>query len=182
VLVLQGPADPQVLGEADALVRLPRVSAATPRGRTRASAPPGNLETFASEKRRHEWVLSRTALKLLGNAPYSSLSHSGDYAAAAIGGSPVGVDVQVVRPLAERAAHLFLSDEEQADMERCVIAHRIIHFFCAKEAAWKARGGAIPTLKQIPLKLKEETATGLLFDSAATYATGDIVVAVTTIS
>lgn len=136
-------------------------------------------DSFASEKRRREWVLSRTALKMLGPAPHSSLSHSGDYAAAAIASVPVGVDVQVVRPLAERAAHLFLTDEEQAEMERCTIAYRIIHFFCAKEAAWKARGGAILTLKQVPLKLKEETATGLLFDSAATYATGNIVVAVT---
>ncbi len=132
------------------------------------------------EKRTREWILSRTALHMLGRAPYSSLSHSGDYAAAAIADVPVGVDVQEVRALSERAAHLFLSDEEQADMERCTIANRIIHFFCAKEAAWKARGGAIPTLKQIPLKLKEETMTGLLFDAAATYATGDIIVAVTT--
>ena len=132
------------------------------------------------EKRTREWILSRTALHMLGSAPYSSLSHSGDYAAAAIGDVPVGVDVQEVRALSERAAHLFLSDEEQSDMERCTIANRIIHFFCAKEAAWKARGGAIPTLKQIPLKLKEETMTGLLFDAAATYATGDIIVAVTT--
>lgn len=132
------------------------------------------------EKRTREWILSRTALHMLGSAPYSSLSHSGDYAAAAIGDVPVGVDVQEVRALSERAAHLFLSDEEQSNMERCTIANRIIHFFCAKEAAWKARGGAIPTLKQIPLKLKEETMTGLLFDAAATYATGDIIVAVTT--
>jgi phosphopantetheinyl transferase len=151
VLVLRGPVDPVGLTVPD----------------------------FASEKRRREWILSRTALEMLGAAPYSSLSHSGDYAAAVIGNAPVGVDVQVVRPLSERAAHLFLADEEQSDMERCAIANRIIHFFCAKEAAWKARGGAIPTLKQIPLKLKEETATGLLFDAAATYATADIIVAVT---
>lgn len=133
-------------------------------------------------KRTREWILSRTALHMLGPAPYSSLSHSGDYAAAMIGDAPVGVDVQVVRPLSERAAHLFLSDEERAELERCTIADRILHFFCAKEAAWKAHGGAIPTLKQIPLKLKEETATGLLFDAAATYATGEIIVAATTTS
>ena len=140
----------------------------------------GPVDPDVAEKRRREWILSRTALYMLGPAPYSSLSHSGDYAAAVIGDVPVGVDVQVVRPLSERAAHLFLTDEEHADMERCGIANRILHFFCAKEAAWKARGGAIPTLKGIPLKLKEETSSGLLFDAAATYATGDIIVAVTT--
>ncbi|HEX3581576.1 MAG TPA: 4'-phosphopantetheinyl transferase superfamily protein [Thermoanaerobaculia bacterium] len=134
------------------------------------------------EKRVREWILSRCALHMLARARHSSLSHSGDYAAAMIGDVPVGVDVQVVRPLSERAGHLFLSDEEQSDLERCTIEHRILHFFCAKEAAWKAHGGAIPTLKQIPLKLKEETITGLLFDAAATYATGEIIVAVTTTS
>ncbi|HEX7190502.1 MAG TPA: 4'-phosphopantetheinyl transferase superfamily protein, partial [Thermoanaerobaculia bacterium] len=101
-----------------------------------APSPPSDVPlSFPSEKRRREWILSRTALRMLGPAPFSSLSHSGDYAAAAIAEVPVGVDVQVVRPLAERAAHLFLTDDEQADMERCAIAHRIIHFFCAKEAA-----------------------------------------------
>jgi phosphopantetheinyl transferase len=138
-----------------------------------------DIPDFPADKRTREWILSRTALQMCGPALHSSLSHSGDYAAAMIGDVPVGVDVQVVRPLSERAAHLFLSDEEQADMERCTIANRIIHFFCAKEAAWKARGGAIPTLKQIPLKLKEETMIGLLFETVATYSTGDIVVAVT---
>ena len=134
---------------------------------------------FERPKRRREWMLARVALKMLGPAPFSSLSHSGDYAAAAIGDVPVGVDVQVIRPLSERAAHLVLTDDEREAMERCSIAHRILHFFCAKEAAWKALGGAVPTLKQIPLKLKEETASGLLFDAAATYATGEIIVAVT---
>lgn len=135
---------------------------------------------LSTDKRRREYLLSRAALGMLGPAPHSSLSHSGDYAAAIIGDVPVGVDVQVVRPLSERAAHLFLTDDEQADMERCSIANRILHFFCAKEAAWKSHGGTIPTLKQVPLKLKEETASGLLFDAAATYATADIVVAATT--
>lgn len=134
---------------------------------------------FERPKRRREWMLSRVALKMLGPAAYSSLSHSGDYAAAAIGNVPVGVDVQVIRPLSERAAHLFLADDEREAMERCSIADRILHFFCAKEAAWKARGGEVPTLKQIPLKLKEETASGLLFDTAATYATGELIVAIT---
>jgi phosphopantetheinyl transferase len=135
---------------------------------------------FERPKRRREWILARVALKMLGPAPYSSLSHSGEYAAAAIGDVPVGVDVQVIRPLSEHAVRLFLADDEREAMESCSIAHRILHFFCAKEAAWKARGGAVPTLKQIPLKLKEETASGLLFDAAATYATREIIVASST--
>ena len=90
--------------------------------------------------------------------------------------------MQVVRDIDERATHLFLSDDEFASMQRCTIAHRIIHFWSAKEAAWKKRGGEIATLKKIPLKLKEETASGLLFDSVETFATEDVVVALTTLT
>jgi len=50
--------------------------------------PPDTPDSFPSEKRRREWILSRTALRMLGPATFSSLSHSGDYAAAAIGDVP----------------------------------------------------------------------------------------------
>ena len=140
------------------------------------------LPEFKTEKRKREWMLSRIAAQQLGDAPYRSLSHSGRYAGAAIGDEPVGIDVQVVRDIDERATHLFLSDDEFASMQRCTIAHRIIHFWCAKEAAWKQRRGEISTLKKIALKLKEETASGLLFDSVETFATEDVVVALTTLT
>jgi phosphopantetheinyl transferase len=62
-------------------------------------------------------------------------------------------------------------------MESCTIPHRLLHFWCAKEAAWKQRGGAIPFLKQVPLTLIEQNDNGLRFDGAETYAIEDVVVA-----
>ena len=64
-----------------------------------------------------------------------------------------------------------------ATPRRCTIAHALLHFWCAKEAAWKARGGALPTLKRVPLRLVAESARGLQFDEAETYAVDDVVVA-----
>ena len=159
------------------------------------------LESIAElrlEKRRNEWMLSRIAAKQLALdlgicvAPaactvedrrigdwHVSLSHSGSYAAAAIDRSPVGVDVQVVRELKESAAHLFLSDQEEQAMRSLVIPNRLLHFWCAKEAAWKRRGGEIPTLKRVPLRLSSVSSNELLFDEAETVALGDVIVALT---
>ncbi len=110
---------------------------------------------------------------------YVSLSHSGAYAGAAIDRAPIGIDVQVVRELDERAAHLFLSPEETDQMSGCALPHRILHFWCAKEAAWKQRLGEVSTLRQVPLQLVEERTDGLLFDSVETFAIDDRIAAVT---
>ena len=156
------------------------------------------VSAFHLPKRREEWMLSRIAAKQLAlergicDGPqkcrveqrrigswFVSLSHSGRFAAAAIAERPTGIDVQVVRELKETAAHLFLSSEEEAAMNRCVLPHRLLHFWCAKEAAWKQRGGEIPTLKQIPLLLLREDSAGLVFAGVETVAVDEIIVALT---
>jgi phosphopantetheinyl transferase (holo-ACP synthase) len=137
------------------------------------------VDRFAREKRRLEWMLSRIALKQLPDAPHVSFSHSRGYGAAAASHAPVGIDIEVVRHVDERAAHLFLSDDEQAAMRRCELPHRLLHFWAAKEAVWKERGGATPTLKQIPLVLQEQKVEGLRFDLAETFANGELVMALT---
>ncbi len=157
-----------------------------------------SLVALRLEKRRNEWMLSRIAAKQLAMdrgicpEPHSctiddrrigdwhvSLSHSGAYAGAAIDRSPIGIDVQVVRELKESAAHLFLSPSEEQAMRSLTIPHRLLHFWCAKEAAWKRRGGEIPTLKQIPLWLSSISTNGLCFDEVETVAHGDVIVALT---
>ena len=64
-------------------------------------------------------------------------------------------------------------------MQRCGVPDRLIHFWCAKEAEWKRRGGAVETLKRVPLTLEEETSLGLRFDTVDTLRIGDLVVALT---
>lgn len=161
-------------------------------------------DSFKLEKRRHEWLLSRIAAKQLAmqmglasdprrivvSRPtllidgsetgwHVSLSHSAPYAGAAIAREPIGLDIQVLRDFPPSAAHLFLSDEEAQAMERCTLAHGILHFWCAKEAAWKRQQGEIPTLKRVPLRMIDQRESGLLFDAAETLAMDDLIVALT---
>lgn len=159
---------------------------------------------FKLAKRRDEWLLARMAAKglavqrgiaadprrigierpyvLVDGAPTHwqvSISHSAPYAGAAIDAGPVGIDVQVVREIAEWSSHLFLSDDETRAMQRCTIRHRLLHFWCAKEAAWKQRSHEFATMKQAPLRVVEERWSGLLFDVVETVVTGEVIVAVT---
>lgn len=163
-----------------------------------------SASAFRLQKRRDEWLLARYAAKqlalrlgivgdpractvgrptlLVGGAPcewFVSLSHSAPYAAAAIARAPVGIDIQVIREIAEWSSHLFMTDEEAETMRRCTIPHRILHYWCAKEAAWKQRSTEFATMKQVPLVLVEERADGLVFDVAETSARDDLIVAIT---
>ena len=169
---------------------------------------PSELDTawsFKLQKRRDEWLLSRYAAKQLAlqlriiddpractverpvlfvdGQPtpwFVSLSHSGPYAGAALSREPVGIDVQVVREIAEWSSHLFMSDAEAEVMKACGVAHRALHFWCAKEAAWKRRSDEFATMKQLPLRLVRERDDGLLFDQAETRTVGDLIAAITT--
>jgi phosphopantetheinyl transferase len=134
---------------------------------------------FKLEKRRREWMLSRAAAALLPDARFVSYSHSEPYAAAAKDDVAVGIDVQVVRDISERMAHLFLTEEETEAMSRCAVAHRLLHFWCAKEAEWKRHGGGTVTLKRTPIALIESRCDGLRFDVVETVAIGDLIVALT---
>lgn len=153
-------------------------------------------------KRRAEWLLGRAAAKHLAMhlglcsearacgvgrprlsldgteaAWYVSISHSGEFAAAALAPTPVGVDVQVVRPLPEEAAHLFLSDLETEAMRACRTPDALLHFWCAKEAAFKRHSPRFTTLRQVPLRLLTESPVSLQFDEAETFRTAGILVA-----
>ena len=72
-----------------------------------------------------------------------------------------------------------LDGAEEDEARRCAFNRALLHFWCAKEAAWKQRGGALPTLKRVPLRLLAEREHGLLFDVVETFAVDDVVLAVT---
>lgn len=137
-------------------------------------------------KRERERAVSRLAeqeLRRLGAAgSFVSYSHSGKYGAAAIDGKPVGIDVETLRDISENAAHLFLQDGEIEIMRRCTIAYRMLHFWSAKEAAWKQLGGSVPTLKKVRLTLESESPSGLRFQNVETFRGEDFVAALTTVS
>lgn len=162
------------------------------------------LRQFTREQRRREWMATRAAAKHLAVAralcsrpgdcsvarprlivrggmtdAFVSLSHSRGFAAAAIDRRPVGIDIEVAREIRESAAHLFLTDEEAGAMRACRIANRLLHFWAAKEAAWKQRLGAVPTLRQVPIRLVDEREHGLLFDTVETFTRDPLVMALT---
>ena len=83
----------------------------------------------------------------------------------------------MLRDISENAAHLFLTDDEIEVMQRCTIAHRILHFWSAKEAAWKQLGGSVPTLKRVRLTLESESPRRLRFQNVETFAAEDFVAA-----
>jgi len=157
---------------------------------------------FKLPKRRNEWLLSRVAAKKLaleqgyahdplaiaidltrlragGREFRVSLSHSGGYGAAAIDTQPVGIDIEMPRVLREGTAHLFLTDLETAQMHRCRIQNALLHFWSAKEAAWKRLEGAAATLKSVPLRLVREREDGLDFEDVETFASDAFVAALT---
>lgn len=159
---------------------------------------------FRLQKRRDEWLLARYAAKQLAmqlglvtdprdcevgrpslilpgdTEPwFVSVSHSAPYAAAALAHEPVGIDIQVVRELTESSSHLFMTDEEAEAMRRCNLPHRVLHFWCAKEAAWKQRSTEFATMRQVPLQLLEVRETGLMFDRVTTSVQDELIVAIT---
>ena len=155
-------------------------------------------DAYRLQKRRDEFLLSRAAAKTLAvrlglatepanctigdrriGDRHLSLSHSAPYAAAAIDAGPVGVDVQVVRPISQAAAHLFLTDDEIGAMQSAGIEDSMIHFWCAKEALWKRHAGRIETLRRVPLALQEVRGSGVAFKDVETVRIGDVVVALT---
>lgn len=154
---------------------------------------------FPRPRRREEWLLSRYALKRLAAARglvddprrfavtrprvasghWISISHSHGFAAAAIDDLPIGVDVERIRVIDEHVARHFMIDAEIEAMQRCTLPHRVLHWWCAKEAAWKRQGGEIRFLKQIPVELEEQASNGLRFREVETVATGECVLALT---
>ncbi len=154
---------------------------------------------FPRERRREEWLLSRYAAKRmavirgvasdprgiavvrpqLADGSWISISHSRGVAAAAVDDAPVGIDVERVRAIDEHVARHFMVDGEIAEMQRCTIVNRVLHWWCAKEAAWKQVGGAARFLKEVPLRLEQESDAGLQFGAVETYATGEYVIALT---
>ena len=141
------------------------------------------IRGFARPKRRTEWMLSRIAEKELRRngaaGDYVSFSHSGKYGAAAIDVDAVGIDIEVIREIPENAAHLFLTDPEIELMRNRSIEHRMLHFWSAKEALWKQRGGSVPTLRRVPLAFESETSNGLRFRGVETIAIRDLIAAIT---
>jgi phosphopantetheinyl transferase len=93
-------------------------------------------------------VTGRPFLAGTSPVPAVSLSHSGAWVAALLApsGTPVGVDVEVVRDKAQRIAHKFLNNDEQAAIKPFTTSDAAINnelfslLWSAKETLYKLAG------------------------------------------
>ncbi len=70
---------------------------------------------------------------LFGGTPYISLSHSGEYVAAAVSDSPVGIDIQCYRPMVD--SHMKrLCSEEESEYLKTQPTSEFFRLWTAKEA------------------------------------------------
>lgn len=159
------------------------------------------LRSFPREKRRAEWSSSRVAAKLLAverglcqeplqcvvasayrrpvltlsgapSALHVTITHSEGAGGAGIDAARIGIDLQQVRPLAERATKFFLSDDEVAAWRSTSLSDGLIHFWCAKEAGYKlhARRGWYKGVR-IRLVGEREDGVDLEYEDAASSGT-----------
>lgn len=109
----------------------------------------------------------RPLAKLHGSAITLSVSftHSHGLGAAAAAEVPVGVDLERFREIRPEMTRFFLTEAELAAAEAIDIPQRLLHFWSAKEAAFKMRE-VYPTLLKTPLRIRNVTSSGLTFQIA----------------
>lgn len=157
-------------------------------------------ESFQSERRRSEWKAARVAAKLLAvragltmhpqtlelasdsgrphfpgrEEIFVSLSHSHGAGAAAVSDSPIGIDVEAVRPIDQRTTRFYLQPDEEEMASVLHVEDVLIHLWSAKEAAWKSSPTAQgTTLKQTTFTELAKTSSGLRasYESGSTRGT-----------
>ena len=157
-------------------------------------------ESFLSERRRSEWKAARVAAKVLAlqvglttspealelasdsgrphfpqrDEVFVSLSHSHGVGAAAVSFSPIGIDVEAIRPIDSRTTRFYLQPHEEKMALDLHVQDVLIHLWSAKEAAWKSSPTAQgTTLKQTTFSAVARTANGLKasYESGSTRGT-----------
>ncbi|HVR42935.1 MAG TPA: 4'-phosphopantetheinyl transferase superfamily protein [Thermoanaerobaculia bacterium] len=160
------------------------------------------IASFPREKRRAEWAASRLAIKLLAvenglcadpldcsvDSAYRrpslsiggrrherevSITHSSGAGAAALSAGRIGIDLQKVRPLAERATKFFLNDDEVEAWRSVPLADSLIHFWCAKEAGYKLHA-APGWYRGVRVGLREVRREGVILDYRDSRSEGTI--------
>ena len=92
---------------------------------------------------------------------FVSFSHTAGIGAAALHDAPVGIDLEHERVIDPRATKFFLRDDELALAVSSSVENALLHWWCAKEAAFKLAAD-YPTLLRVPLVLESESSAGLV--------------------
>ncbi|MBQ6947622.1 MAG: 4'-phosphopantetheinyl transferase superfamily protein [Clostridia bacterium] len=83
-----------------------------------------------------------------------SISHSGPWVVCAVSSNPVGVDIEILRPIDPKIAHRICHPEDLPFLEGKTEAEVIRKFFLlwtAKEARGKRDGTGLQNIREIPL-------------------------------
>ncbi len=157
-------------------------------------------EQIELERRRSEWMMARIAVKQLairlglcddpsecvipsrGIAPalhihgrsselHLSISHSAHLAAAAISPAPIGIDIQVRRPVDLRSRRFFLRDDEE-DLLLTNDDDQLLELWSAKEAALKAAG--VTRYREVSLHAPSVASDGRSFEFQAGSMDGHV--------
>lgn len=96
-------------------------------------------------------------------APFSvSFTHSHGIGAAASAETSVGVDIERFREIRAGMTRFFLTPDELMAANELEIPHPLLHFWSAKEAAFKV-SEQFHTLLRIPLEVVDTSTSGLTF-------------------
>jgi len=95
------------------------------------------------------------------SALYVSFSHTAGLGAAALHDAPVGIDLERERVIDPRATKFFLREKDLATAASSGVENALLHWWCAKEAAFKLTAD-YPTLLRVPLDFEHETSAGLI--------------------
>ncbi len=131
----------------------------------------GRLLTVAAE-----WLTKHNAAKILkkdfdeivilreekgkpyikGNPIFISVSHSGDYAAVGFHTSPIGLDIEVLKPIDKRIKNRICTTEDLKYISQCQNETeenlKLLEIWTAKEAYFKKIGTGITNFKNISYK------------------------------
>jgi len=91
-----------------------------------------------------------------------SFTHSHGLGGAAVGDRPVGVDLEKRRDIRPEMTRFFLTAGELSSAESLNLRDALLHYWSAKEAAFKL-AVLFPTLLKVPLELTEAFPSGLTF-------------------
>lgn len=126
-------------------------------------------DTIKKPEKKLQSLAGGLLLKLLKkqtDCAFSSLSHSGEYCAAAASNASVGIDVERIRPVRDAVKRRVCTEAELSFLENSIDPERaFIELWTCKEAYFKAHGGASSLSTMRTACFATHMPTGYLFSS-----------------
>lgn len=137
---------------------------------------------FKSVKRQQEWLATRALLMqtpyrdtsiqyrsngqpyLADSSMYISISHTAEFVAVAIAGTPVGIDIEMKNRNAHSAAKAYLQPQEIETVNSSKEPHKeALRLWTAKEAAFKLNPAYSTVIKEIATEKAAENGSSTVY-------------------